>query len=516
MEEITERMMTRRVVDIHDDKRQQARATSGEMPAKNSDLLAFYNWLISRYDLPVEWKYHNGNVYTGFFRTATARIREGEEERELFIGLSYDNHGEVKNAQEYHKAKQEGRLMLSPVVEDGKIVVESATFNRVPPHFESFCQGTEGIRSNKKIDDIKLGEFDTSDFGRHGKYISFHIGYGRWTGIPDSEESIKAKQESTMDIILKQSQGRFVPFNDEHFFMELPNTKHSGSLQDYFRDIDETKPTHLVQNDDYRPYFHRALELLLKIHGIEKHDPRMYTERTETQDDAPFWSTCVCLNETERNIVQTLMAEKFSARGGFAKRLKKINRNGNEQYGDRDVDRVLCGMKISSQTAGAFFLALEQDPRVEFLYQIQTGNHPLQTKGTSYKIKEQERIVDTALDVLLTGNEREQIRSKIDEARLKMRANWMSVPRLNLSAIRLPNPGQRDVTTDSFVTEAVPYVVEYLSNLGVMSVEEAEDLAVRRLTNYFVHNSGYQLSRTNAQKIVNILQETKQKKKGAA
>lgn len=125
--------------------------------------------------------------------------------------------------------------------------------------------------------------------------------------------------------------------------------------------------------------------------------------------------------------------------------------------------------------------------------------------------KDVEKFLDTTVETFFTGEERQRIERQINDARLKMRGTWLSIPRLNLGAIKLPTPGQRDITTDQFVVEAVPYVVEYLSTLGIMSHEEAERTLSQKLTNYFFHNTGFQLSRDRAKSIVDSLKSKNKK-----
>ncbi len=122
------------------------------------------------------------------------------------------------------------------------------------------------------------------------------------------------------------------------------------------------------------------------------------------------------------------------------------------------------------------------------------------------------KLVDTVIPILFAGNEREQLQKKIEQAKLQMRGCWASVPKLNLGTIKIPAPGQRDINTDAFVTEATPYFIEYISSLGVMSASEAEELAEQKLINYFVHKGGFQLNRENATRIVSGLRKDNNKK----
>lgn len=122
-------------------------------------------------------------------------------------------------------------------------------------------------------------------------------------------------------------------------------------------------------------------------------------------------------------------------------------------------------------------------------------------------------VIDQTIGILFAGEEREKIERQIKEARLKMRNQWQSVPRLNLGPIQLPTPGQKNVLTDEFVRDNSPYLVEYLATLGVMSVEEAEQLVARKLTHHIIHNSEYQLSRQHAHDIVRSLKSPKKRSK---
>lgn len=123
-----------------------------------------------------------------------------------------------------------------------------------------------------------------------------------------------------------------------------------------------------------------------------------------------------------------------------------------------------------------------------------------------------EKIVGNAVDILFTGDEKERVQRKIAEAQIRMRKSWASVPRLNLGPINLPTPGQKDITTDEFVVNAAPYVVESLHTLGIMNYDEAEQVVARQLTNYLVHRGGFQLSRISANKILTQLKNQDTKK----
>lgn len=127
-----------------------------------------------------------------------------------------------------------------------------------------------------------------------------------------------------------------------------------------------------------------------------------------------------------------------------------------------------------------------------------------------------EKILDSEIDFLFTGEDRTEIKTRIEEARLKMRSGWASVPKLNLGLVTLPNAGQRDIRTDEFVVEAAPYLIEYLHQLGVMASEEAEEIVFRKLTNYFVHDRGFQLNRERAEQIVGNLKNAPKTKEEVA
>jgi hypothetical protein len=116
-------------------------------------------------------------------------------------------------------------------------------------------------------------------------------------------------------------------------------------------------------------------------------------------------------------------------------------------------------------------------------------------------------MVNTALETLFTGEERTALEGKLETAKLRMRKGWASVPKLSLGAVSLPSPGQKNVRDDKFVTEAAPLFVEYMSTLGVMTEQEAEELMARKLTNYFIHNGGFQVNRDTAREIVGQLRK---------
>jgi hypothetical protein len=116
-------------------------------------------------------------------------------------------------------------------------------------------------------------------------------------------------------------------------------------------------------------------------------------------------------------------------------------------------------------------------------------------------------LVDTSIKILFSGDERISIEQRVAEARLRIREGYISVPKLSLGNIILPNPGMKVVESDEFVLSAAPYVVEYLSALGVLDSKRAEELIAKKLENYFVHRRGFQLSMDKA---VEILSQLKQ------
>jgi len=114
-------------------------------------------------------------------------------------------------------------------------------------------------------------------------------------------------------------------------------------------------------------------------------------------------------------------------------------------------------------------------------------------------------VVDATISTLFVGNEREQMERQLKDARLNVRKGWASVPRLNLGSITLPTPGQGDVHKDEFVVSGGSLLIEYLAGLNVMSREQAEAIVAQRLENYFVHRSGFQMSRNRAEEILSGL-----------
>lgn len=114
-------------------------------------------------------------------------------------------------------------------------------------------------------------------------------------------------------------------------------------------------------------------------------------------------------------------------------------------------------------------------------------------------------IKNNILELLFSAEERKNLESKLEGARLNMRDGWMSVPRLSLGAIKLPTPGMKDIQRDEFVTKAAPLFVEYLSDMGLMEKKEAQKLMLRKLLNYFIHKSGFQLNSEIAMNIVKRL-----------
>jgi hypothetical protein len=118
-----------------------------------------------------------------------------------------------------------------------------------------------------------------------------------------------------------------------------------------------------------------------------------------------------------------------------------------------------------------------------------------------------EKIVDSTIDLLFTGKEKDLLTAEIEKARLNMRKGWASIPRLSLGAIALPTPGQRNISHDEFVVNGSTYLVEYLSQLGIMESDRAEEMAAQKLVNYFIHRSGFQISQERAREIVQKLND---------
>ncbi len=116
--------------------------------------------------------------------------------------------------------------------------------------------------------------------------------------------------------------------------------------------------------------------------------------------------------------------------------------------------------------------------------------------------------LNPTLEALFEGTELASMKEKIRTSKLKMRDGWASVPRLSLGAIKIPEPGKKKVMDDEFVLNGALYLVECLDSLGVMSRKEAEDLAKRKLENYFVNQAGGQMSRERMMKIVSGLKES--------
>jgi hypothetical protein len=130
------------------------------------------------------------------------------------------------------------------------------------------------------------------------------------------------------------------------------------------------------------------------------------------------------------------------------------------------------------------------DPNIYAQGYTQSAPQPLET------------IIESAIRILFSGDEREKLEKQVTEVRLKLRNGWASVPTLNLGNIVIPTPGQNSFENDQFVLNAAPLLIEYLHTLGIMTSEQAEELVARKLTNYIVHKSKFQLSRSKATEIV--------------
>ena len=282
----------------------------------------------------------------------------------------------------------------------------------------------------------------------------------------------------------------------------------SFKLKNKFDDVLACVPAHLKQ-DDYRPFFHRSLEILLGISPQEWHDPRMYTLNLVEPHNS-CWGICVALNKDEIKTFKEVIMEKYKTPQKFVTRLENIRKSPDEaRWGKITYLTASQGYKISAQTAFTLSYALDRDDRVSFLRDIYNGTHPEQVKRTEYegigKIDNNKESVDRAIEILFTGDERNSIIEKVNQARLRTRSSWQSVPRLSLGAIKLPTPGQRDIRTDEFVMNAAPLLIEQLSAYGIMGEEDAEKVVAQRLSNYFVHQGGFQLNRERAREIVGSL-----------
>ena len=129
---------------------------------------------------------------------------------------------------------------------------------------------------------------------------------------------------------------------------------------------------------------------------------------------------------------------------------------------------------------------------------------------------ETDAVITSTVDLLFAGSEREALEEKIEQAKLTMRQGWASVPRLSLGAIKLPTPGQQDISKDKFVVEAAPFFVEYMAALNVMEQDEAERVVAQKLENYFVHETDFQKGRDIAGSVVQELKEQQHQKKKSA
>ncbi|MEN9626284.1 MAG: SNF2-related domain [archaeon] len=118
-------------------------------------------------------------------------------------------------------------------------------------------------------------------------------------------------------------------------------------------------------------------------------------------------------------------------------------------------------------------------------------------------MKQLESVLDATLPLLFSGTEQTEFANRIQEAKLRMRNGYASVPTLNLGALQMPTPGQRNVMNDQFVMTGATYLVEVLSHYGQMPRDEALQTMTQKLTNYFMGR--FQVSRESARQVIKSL-----------
>jgi hypothetical protein len=96
------------------------------------------------------------------------------------------------------------------------------------------------------------------------------------------------------------------------------------------------------------------------------------------------------------------------------------------------------------------------------------------------------------VDIIFSGDEQVALQKQLGSARFNTRRGTISVPRLSLGAVNLPAPKGRDASQDALMISGVPLFVEQVSQLGIMSEENALDLLKNRLAQFYIHGTEYQ------------------------
>lgn len=126
-----------------------------------------------------------------------------------------------------------------------------------------------------------------------------------------------------------------------------------------------------------------------------------------------------------------------------------------------------------------------------------------------------DRVIDHSIGMIFTGQEKLEIEQRVKNYRLTARNDFASVPRMNLGIIKLPAPGNHKEER-SFMIDSAPFLVEYVSAIGLMPRDQAEATVAQQLVNRLVHNSDFQLSRKNALEVLAGLSGTREVLEGVA
>lgn len=115
------------------------------------------------------------------------------------------------------------------------------------------------------------------------------------------------------------------------------------------------------------------------------------------------------------------------------------------------------------------------------------------------------QAMDYAMSTLFTASERKDLDKRM---KVEMRlGKWQSIPRLNVGLTELPAPGNRELSEYDNLVAGGYLIIEQLTQLNVMSREEAEAIVTRKMINHIIHNTKFQRSRDNALVVLQSLKE---------
>ncbi|MBI4439139.1 hypothetical protein HY640_04360 [Candidatus Woesearchaeota archaeon] len=103
------------------------------------------------------------------------------------------------------------------------------------------------------------------------------------------------------------------------------------------------------------------------------------------------------------------------------------------------------------------------------------------------------------LELVFPEREAAMLKGKMEDARLRLRDNWSSVPRLNLGMKQLPNPAPNLL---AYVASGSEFLVESLHVLGIMTPQEARQYVGQRVVNYVMHHTDFQRNPVAASRIL--------------